>query len=87
MRIDCNQPVTAVGHNHATDWAIDDPQMAYVEPAKALAWMAADLLADGASEAQRILGEFTPHMSRDEYLAYQRGVLREERWSGAEEAS
>ncbi len=77
----------AIGHNHATDWAIDDPQMAYVEPAKALAWMAADLLADGASEAQRILGEFTPHMSHDEYLAYQRGVLRDERWSGAEDAS
>ena len=71
----------ATGTNHATNWDIVDPQMAYIEPAKALAWMAVDLLADGASAARRIVDEFEPSMTRQEYLAYQRGVMREERWA------
>ena len=71
----------AVGTNHATDWDISDPQMAYVEPAKALAWMAVDLLADGAEGARQIVEDFRPAMTRAEYLTYQRGLLHEERWS------
>ena len=74
----------AVGSNHAVDWAIADPQMAYLEPAKALAWMAADLLGNGAQEARRVLGNFQPRMSKDEYLTYQRGLNQVERYSGAE---
>ena len=71
----------ATGTNHATDWDIVDSHMAYVEPAKALAWMAVDLLGDDAGAARRIVNEFEPLMTRDEYLAYQRGVMREERWA------
>ena len=74
----------AVGSNHAVDWAIADPQMAYLEPAKALAWMAADLLGNGAQEARRVLDNFQPRMSKAEYLAYQRGLNHVERYSGAE---
>ena len=74
----------AVGSNHAVDWAIADPQMAYLEPAKALAWMAADLLGNGAQEARRVLDNFQPRMSKAEYLEYQRGLNQVERWSGAE---
>jgi len=66
------------------DWLIDDPQMAYLEPAKALAWMAADLLGNGAQEARRVLDNFQPRLSKDEYLAYQRGLSKVDRWSGAE---
>ena len=73
----------AVGSNHAVDWAIADPQMAYLEPAKALAWMAADLLGNGAQEARRVLDNFQPRMSKSEYLEYQRGLNQVERWSGA----
>ena len=74
----------ARGSNHAVDWLIDDPQMAYLEPAKALAWMAADLLGNGAQEAQRVLDSFQPRMSKDDYLTYQRGLSQVDRWSGAE---
>lgn len=74
----------AVGTNHATDWDIADPQMAYIEPAKALAWMAVDLLADGACVGQRIVDEFEPLMTREDYLAYQRSLMREDRWSSDE---
>ena len=73
----------AVGSNHAVDWAIADPQMAYLEPAKALAWMAADLLGNGAQEARRVLDNFQPRMSKSEYLEYQRGLNQIEQYSGA----
>ena len=73
----------AVGSNHAVDWAIADPQMAYLEPAKALAWMAADLLGNGAQEARRVLDNFQPRMTKAEYLAYQRSLSQVDRWSGA----
>ncbi len=43
--------------------------------------MAVDLLADGADAARRIVDHFEPLMTRAQYLAYQRGVMREERWS------
>ena len=71
----------ATGTNHATNWDIVDSQMAYVEPAKALAWMAVDLLGDDACIARRIVDDFEPLMTRQAYLAYQRGVMREERWA------
>ena len=58
--------------------------MAYLEPAKALAWMAADLLGNGAQEARRVLDNFHPRMSRAEYLTYQRSLSKVDRWSGAE---
>ncbi|MBM4435656.1 MAG: amidohydrolase [Actinobacteria bacterium] len=73
----------ASGDGHAVDWQIADPQMGYVEPAKALAWMAVDLLAGGAAEATRILDGYRPRMTKAEYLSFQRGILREERWSAA----
>jgi hypothetical protein len=67
--------------NHHGEIDIVDSQMAYVEPAKALAWMAVDLLGNDASNARRIVDDFEPLMTRDQYLAYQRGVMREERWA------
>ncbi len=73
----------AAGNNHAVDWEIEDPQMAYLEPAKALAWMAADLLANNAREGSRLLDEFEPRMTKSQYLAYQRGIGETDRWSGA----
>ena len=73
----------ATGNNHAVDWAIADPQMAYIEPAKALAWMAADLLSGDASKGRRLVEEFEPLMTKDEYLRYQRGIGKTDHWSGA----
>jgi hypothetical protein len=64
----------ATGSGHGADYAIVDPQLAYVTPAKALASMAIDLLADGAGGARAILAQSRPRMTRDEYLAFQRGL-------------
>ena len=64
----------ATGAGHGADYAIVDPQLAYVTPAKALASMAIDLLIDGAERGRQILKEHRPRMTRQEYLAFQRGL-------------
>jgi metal-dependent amidase/aminoacylase/carboxypeptidase family protein len=70
------------GTNHAADFLIADPYVAYVQPAKAVAHTIVDLLADGAAEAQRVLREFTAKMTRQEYLAHMRALAGTERFSG-----
>jgi len=68
----------ARGAGHGADFQIVDKLLAYVAPAKALASMAVDLLADGAAGAREVLARATPRMSRAEYLALQRGLGRRE---------
>src|SRR6185437_9459110 len=72
----------AVGSGHGADYAIADPKVAYVEPAKQLALMAVDLLWDDASGAREILRTWTPRMTREEYLAFQRSISRTELYEG-----
>jgi hypothetical protein len=43
-----------------------------------LASMAIDLLWDGAAAARRVLAAARPPMTRDGYLAFQRGLFRRE---------
>jgi amidohydrolase len=73
----------ATGHGHGANFAIADPGLAYVEPAKQLALMAIDMLWADARAAREILGGFTPRMTREAYLAFQRGVARTELFDGA----
>jgi amidohydrolase len=70
----------AKGTNHGADYAIVDKPLAYVAPAKALAAMVVDMLADGAAGAAEILRQAKPPMTRDKYLALQRGINRRETW-------
>jgi amidohydrolase len=67
------------GTNHAADFAIADLQAAYVTPAKALAWTIVDLLAEKAAEARRVLSNFRPRLTREQYLAHMRGLARTDR--------
>jgi hypothetical protein len=71
------------GGGHGADWEIVDKRLAYVVPAKALAAMAVDLLADGATGAGEVLASGRPRMSRSEYVAFPRGVGRREVFDGA----
>jgi amidohydrolase len=68
----------ARGGGHGADYAIVDRDLAYVGPAKMLASMAIDLLWDGAAAARRVLAAARPPMTRDGYLAFQRGLFRRE---------
>jgi amidohydrolase len=73
----------ASGTGHAADYAITDPQLAYVAPAKALAAMVVDLLGDDATAAREVVAKARPLMTRESYLAFQRGVKRREVFDGA----
>jgi metal-dependent amidase/aminoacylase/carboxypeptidase family protein len=74
----------AQGSGHGADYRIVDKPLAYIAPAKALAAMAIDLLADGAAGAREVLRTNKPPMTREQYLAFQRSVARQETYEGAE---
>jgi amidohydrolase len=72
----------ATGSGHGADYAIVDATLAYVTQAKALAGMAIDMLADGAAGARQVLASARPPMTREQYLAFQRGLARREVFQG-----
>jgi len=73
----------ASGTGHAADYAITDPPLAYVAPAKALAAMVVDLMWGDAAAAREVVAKAKPRMTRESYLAFQRGVKRREVFEGA----
>jgi metal-dependent amidase/aminoacylase/carboxypeptidase family protein len=75
----------ATGSGHGADYAIADPKLAYVEPAKQLALMAVDLLWGDAGAARDILKAWTPRMTKEEYLAFQRGISKTELYDGSKD--
>ncbi|MEX1231456.1 MAG: amidohydrolase [Planctomycetaceae bacterium] len=74
----------AQGSHHQTDWRIADHNAGYVAPAKSLAMMVVDLLHGDATGARRVLSQFVPGMTKDEYLDRQRAVFRKETFDGNE---
>jgi len=72
----------ARGTGHAADYAIVDRDLAYLGPARALALMVVDLLWDGAAGAREVLARARPAMTRQRYLALQRGMARRETFEG-----
>ncbi len=72
------------GTNHAADFFIEDPNVAYVQPAKAVAHTIVDLLTDNGVEARRVLQAFQPRMSREQYLQHMRGLARTQRYEAAQ---
>jgi len=72
----------AEGPGHAATFAIVDKQLGYVLPAKALAAMVVDLLADGAAGAREVVAKAKPPMTRAGYLVFQRSMARREVFEG-----
>ena len=72
----------ASGTSHGADWQLVDPSLVYVTNAKALASMVIDLLGDGAAVGREVVTKATPPMTREAYLAYQRGMSRREVYEG-----
>jgi len=68
----------ASGTGHAADYAVSDPGLAYVAPAKALAAMVVDMLWQDAAGAREVLAQAAPGLTRERYLALHRGVARRE---------
>ena len=76
----------STGTGHGADYAISDPEMAYITPAKAAAGTIVDLLVNGAEQAKGILAGYQPAMTKDGYLEFMRGLFRDEHWQAAAEA-
>lgn len=58
----------ASGNAHSDDYRIVDKDIAYLDAAKALALTVIDLLYDEAQEATKVVQEFQPVFTKDEYL-------------------
>ena len=64
----------------AADFQIQDADVAYITPAKAVAWRIVDLLSNDAAQARQVLRDFQPRLTRETYLAHMRGLARTERY-------
>ncbi|MCH8988828.1 MAG: amidohydrolase [Chloroflexi bacterium] len=73
----------ATGLSHSATYVIEDYGLAVIKGAKALAYTAIDLLGDGASQGNSIVGGQRPDMSVGEYLKFMRGLASEELFEGA----
>ena len=72
----------ARGAGHGADFQIVDEPLAYLGTAKALAAMVVDLLGENAAGAREVLQKARPPMTRQQYLAFQRGLARRELYEG-----
>jgi hypothetical protein len=62
----------ATGTTHGADFTITDYAAVAVTPAKALAMTIIDLLVDNAATARRIISEFRPRLTRQQYVDFMR---------------
>lgn len=58
------------GGLHTKDYKIADVEKAYILPAKMLALSIIDLLYEDAKEARKVIEEFKPHYTKEEYFAF-----------------
>ena len=72
----------ARGGAHTAGWHIADPDAGYLAPAKTLAMMAIDLLADDAAIGRRILEEHRPASTKKSYLQEQKALFHTEFFDG-----
>ena len=70
----------AKGTSHGSDYLIQDYQIAVLDPAKAMAMMVIDLLADGAAKGREVLSKSKPDMSKQEYLTLMESQIKEEEY-------
>jgi predicted HAD superfamily phosphohydrolase len=68
----------AVGTGHGNDYLIKDYNVAVLNPAKAMAMLVVDLLADGAVKAKEVLSKSKPKMTKPQYLSFMDKLMKEE---------
>ena len=76
----------ATGRTHGADFQISEAEHAYLTPAKLMAMTAIDLLWGDAAPARQIIADFKPVFTKDEYLAFERGLFKTERYRPADQA-
>ncbi len=73
----------STGAGHSKEYFIKDYEQAVVNPAKIMAMVVIDLLADGGAKAREVLAGTLPLMTRDEYVALQRRRAKVEVFDGS----
>ena len=72
----------AVGAGHSKEYMITDYEAAVVNPAKILAMVAIDLLAEDAAGAKEVISSHRPAMTKQAYLKFQRAQAQVIRFDG-----
>ncbi|PIE34272.1 amidohydrolase [candidate division KSB3 bacterium] len=72
------------GVMHGSDFLVSDEEMAYIIPAKLYAMTVIDLLYDDAHAAREIMQNFTPTLSKKEYLSLLDSFSYTQLWSEEE---
>jgi amidohydrolase len=72
-----------LGAGHSKDYEVVNEAHAYINSAKAMAFMAIDLLADGAQKMNEIKAAHKPIYTKSEYLALLRKGFSFEKFNGA----
>ena len=62
----------AVGAGHSKDYLITDYKTAVINPAKVMAMVVIDLLAEGGAKAKEVVDTYRPQMKKPSYLKFQR---------------
>ena len=73
----------AVGPGHSKEYVITDYESAVIVPAKIMAMVVIDLLADGAKRAKEIKSSHRPAMSKQSYVKFQRERAEVTEFDGA----
>jgi amidohydrolase len=72
----------ATGTGHGPDYVIEDYDLAVVAPAKIMSGTVIDLLSNDAAEANRVVTNFKPVLTRSKYLATQAERFHTELYKG-----
>ena len=70
--------VASTGNSHGADYIVHDYDLAVNVSAKAMAMTIIDLLADGGRRAREIKRSYRAPMTKQKYLSFTRGLLKEE---------
>ena len=73
----------AIGLGHSKDYLINDYEAAVVNPAKIMAMVVIDLLADGAATGKEIAHNHRPALKKSDYLKLQRELAGVTEFNGA----
>lgn len=63
----------AVGAGHSKDYLIEDYMAAVLNPAKIMAMVVIDLLAEGGTKGKQVIESHRPALSKGAYFKLQRG--------------
>lgn len=68
----------AIGGGHSSEYDIVDEELAYIVTAKVFALGAYRFLKDGAKEAKKIVAEYKPRLTKDEYVKFMDSMIKTE---------